>query len=100
SLPVAATDGTLGGRLGKVKGSVLAKTGTVTFVNSLAGYAQNADENISFAIICNNQTRRAEATVVIDKIATMLVKGIEDEKDAKNRSNSSENKTQKEEQPK
>lgn len=102
SLPVAATDGTLGGRLGKVKGDVMAKTGTVTYVNSLAGYAQNtaAGENLTFAIICNNQTRKAEATVVIDKIATLLVKGIEDEKDGKNANSSAENKTQKEEQPK
>lgn len=74
SLPVAATDGTLGGRLGKVKGKILAKTGSITYVNSLAGYAQASDDEIfAFAIISNNITRKNDSSRVIDQVATVLV---------------------------
>jgi D-alanyl-D-alanine carboxypeptidase/D-alanyl-D-alanine-endopeptidase (penicillin-binding protein 4) len=59
SLPVAGTDGTLRGRLGNARGKILAKTGSITYVNSLAGYARNAsDETFAFVILCNNQTRK------------------------------------------
>ena len=74
SLPVAATDGTLGGRLGRVKGKILAKTGTITYVNSLAGYAQAADDEIfAFAIIGNNITRKPDAVRTVDEIAASFV---------------------------
>ncbi len=87
SLPVAATDGTLGGRLAKVKGKVLAKTGTVTFVNSLAGYADTTrGEVLTFAIITNNDTRKGGAVSMIDTITTMFVTGADD-KDAKTQAN-------------
>jgi len=83
SLPVAATDGTLGGRLAKVKGKVLAKTGSISFVNSLAGYADNAGgEVFAFAVITNNDTRKNGAVSVIDAVTTILVTGTTDEKDA------------------
>ncbi len=71
SLPIAATDGTLGGRLGKARGKISAKTGSITYVNALAGYAKNAaDETVAFAIFCNNQTRKTDSSNVIDAIAT------------------------------
>ena len=74
SLPIAATDGTLGGRLRRVKGKVLAKTGSITFVNSLAGYAQASDDEIfAFAIITNNITRKNDSSRIIDAIVTSLV---------------------------
>lgn len=90
SLPIAATDGTLGGRLGKAKGKILAKTGSITYVNSLTGYAEKSkaevsnkpdektvenpdDEKFAFVIVCNNQTRKSEMTTVIDAIAASLV---------------------------
>ncbi|HEY0458384.1 MAG TPA: D-alanyl-D-alanine carboxypeptidase/D-alanyl-D-alanine-endopeptidase [Pyrinomonadaceae bacterium] len=74
SLPVAATDGTLGGRLGAAKGKVLAKTGTVTFVNSLAGYAQNkSGEVFTFAVIVNNETHKGAAVGIIDKVVLRIV---------------------------
>ena len=72
SLPAAGRSGTLKGRLGNVSGKVLAKTGTITYANSLAGYAKSSGETFAFAIICNNETRKAESSVVIDKIATLL----------------------------
>ena len=84
SLPIAATDGTLGGRLDNAKGKIYAKTGTITFVNSLAGYAQTKDDGIyAFAIISNNITRKADATRIIDAIATNLVKHDGSESDEK-----------------
>jgi serine-type D-Ala-D-Ala carboxypeptidase/endopeptidase (penicillin-binding protein 4) len=73
SLPISGTDGTLGGRLAKFKGNVLAKTGSIAYVHALAGYAKtSADEPLVFVIFCNNETRRAESTVTIDQIASAI----------------------------
>ena len=84
SLPIAATDGTLGGRLAKVKGKVLAKTGTITFVNSLAGYADNASgEVFAFAVITNNETRKNGAVGMIDVVTTILVTGTDEKETQK-----------------
>ncbi|MBS1796763.1 MAG: D-alanyl-D-alanine carboxypeptidase/D-alanyl-D-alanine-endopeptidase [Acidobacteria bacterium] len=81
SLPVAATDGTLGGRLALAKGKVLAKTGTVTYVNSLAGYAQNkSGEVFTFAVIANNDTHRNGAVGMIDRIVLRIAGIAPDEK--------------------
>lgn len=79
SLPVAATDGTLGGRLSKAKGKVLAKTGSITYVNSLAGYAEKTDgEVVAFAVVINNETSKNGAVGVIDSIVLKLI-GAADE---------------------
>ncbi len=87
SLPIAATDGTLGGRLGRVKGKVLAKTGSITYVNSLAGYAQTSEGEIfAFAIISNNITRKNDSSRIIDAIAVSLV-GIESQTTDKKKGN-------------
>jgi D-alanyl-D-alanine carboxypeptidase/D-alanyl-D-alanine-endopeptidase (penicillin-binding protein 4) len=73
SLPIAGTDGTLHGRLGNVRGKVLAKTGSIAYVNALAGYAKSSgDETFAFVIICNNETRKADSSSLIDSIATIL----------------------------
>ncbi len=72
SLPVAGTDGTLRGRLGNVRGKILAKTGSITAINSLAGYAKNDRETLAFVILCNNETRKADSSILIDEIATLL----------------------------
>lgn len=74
SLPVAGRSGTLKGRLRNVSGKVLAKTGSIIYVNTLAGYADSGDETLAFVIICNNETRKAESSVVIDEIASALVR--------------------------
>ncbi len=73
SLPIAATDGTLRGRLGNAAGKISAKTGSITYVNSLAGYAKKSDETLAFVILCNNETRKADSSVLIDAIATLLM---------------------------
>lgn len=86
SLPVAATDGTLGGRLGKAKGRVLAKTGTITYVNSLAGYARRRDgEVITFTVITNNDTHKNGTVGTIDAVVLKLMgEGGEKDKNAAN----------------
>lgn len=71
SLPISGTDGTLGGRLGNVKEKVLAKTGTITFVNSLTGFAQVKDDEIyAFAVIANNITHKNDGARIIDRIVS------------------------------
>jgi D-alanyl-D-alanine carboxypeptidase/D-alanyl-D-alanine-endopeptidase (penicillin-binding protein 4) len=72
SLPVAGADGTLRGRLGNTAGRISAKTGSIMFVNSLAGYARRTNETLAFVILCNNETRKADSSVLIDAIATIL----------------------------
>ena len=73
SLPVSGQSGTLKGRLTNVSGRVLAKTGSITYVNSLAGYANSGSETYAFAIICNNETRKGDSSKVIDRIVSHLV---------------------------
>ena len=73
SLPIAGTDGTLRGRLGNVPGKIAAKTGSITYVNALAGYANNSQETLAFVILCNNETRKSDSSSVIDAIAASLV---------------------------
>ena len=93
SLPVSATDGTLGGRLGRAKGKVLAKTGTITYVNSLAGYAERKDgEIITFAVIVNNETRKNGAVGAIDSVVLKLIGSVDEgEKETANSNKSTQN---------
>lgn len=90
SLPISATDGTLGGRMTKAKGKVIAKTGTITFVNSLAGYAAGKNETFAFAIIVNNETRKG-VVGTIDK-AAMILSGIKSEEKISDNENKTANK--------
>ncbi len=75
SLPIAGRDGTLVERLrgARTVERINAKTGTLTYVHALSGYATAADgEPLAFAIICNEETDRAPGTNIIDAIATLL----------------------------
>ena len=72
SIPVSGKSGTLRNRLKNVSGKILAKTGSITYVNSLAGYAKSRNEIVAFAIISNNQTHKIKSTKTIDSIATIL----------------------------
>lgn len=73
SLPVAGRDGTLSGRLSTTGGRIQAKTGTLSYNNSLSGYVLAADdEPYAFAIICNDETARGNSIAVIDAIARLL----------------------------
>jgi len=74
SLPVAGRDGTLKFRLrARAAGRVVAKTGTLIYINSLSGYATTTDdEQLAFSIICNDEAGSESSTQVIDKIAALL----------------------------
>jgi D-alanyl-D-alanine carboxypeptidase/D-alanyl-D-alanine-endopeptidase (penicillin-binding protein 4) len=73
SLPIAGRDGTLGGRLKTLSDRVSAKTGSLTYSNSLSGYLTTVDgEPLAFSILCNDQTVRGNATQLIDQIVSIL----------------------------
>jgi serine-type D-Ala-D-Ala carboxypeptidase/endopeptidase (penicillin-binding protein 4) len=72
SLPIAGRDGTLNSRLKKLTGRIFAKTGTLTYVHSLSGFATTpASETLIFSIMCNDATDR-NAVRVIDEIAAAI----------------------------
>jgi D-alanyl-D-alanine carboxypeptidase/D-alanyl-D-alanine-endopeptidase (penicillin-binding protein 4) len=76
-LPVAGRDGTLRQRLNgtPAQGSIRAKTGSMSHVSALAGYAQaTGGRTLAFAVFVNNYTSPAsEIRAVIDKICIALV---------------------------
>ena len=76
-LPVAGRDGTLSARFGDspAAGRVYAKTGTVSHVSALSGYARRPDGSwIAFSILANNYNGPAsEIRGVIDSICALLV---------------------------
>ncbi len=74
SLPIAGKDGTLGSRLKKYEGRIFAKTGTLTYVHSLSGYASTASgEVLVFSILCNDATADRKVLATIDEIAGAIV---------------------------
>ncbi|MDQ5846338.1 MAG: D-alanyl-D-alanine carboxypeptidase/D-alanyl-D-alanine-endopeptidase [Acidobacteriota bacterium] len=73
SLPNAGKDGTLGGRLTALSDRVSAKTGSLTYDNSLSGYLTTSDgKHFAFSILCNDQTGPGNSIRMIDQIVTML----------------------------
>ncbi len=74
-LPVGGQDGTLSGRFGDgpAAGRIHAKTGSLTHISSLSGYAQRADGAwLVFSILVNNYNAdAAEARGLIDRICTL-----------------------------
>ena len=73
SLPIAGRDGTLAGRLKTMADKVSAKTGTLTYDNSLSGYLTTSmGQPFTFSIMCNDQTDRAQSNPLIDKIVALL----------------------------
>jgi len=72
SLPVAGVDGSLAERLVGCSGRVLAKTGTLSNVSSLAGYVLDPQgrPEVAFAIFCNDapawRARQVQDALVAD----------------------------------
>lgn len=76
-LPVAGVDGTLAGRMRgtRAAGNVHAKTGSMTYVNCLAGYVTSAaGEHLAFAILLNDYDPPPgmSASAEVDAIAVWL----------------------------
>jgi D-alanyl-D-alanine carboxypeptidase/D-alanyl-D-alanine-endopeptidase (penicillin-binding protein 4) len=80
SLPIAGVDGTLRTRMkGTVaEGNVRAKTGTLRYANSLAGFVTTgAGERLAFSVMLNRNTRQPPNRSVreeLDDIAVMLAR--------------------------
>jgi D-alanyl-D-alanine carboxypeptidase/D-alanyl-D-alanine-endopeptidase (penicillin-binding protein 4) len=73
SLPISGRDGTLEDRLRKYEDRIRAKTGSLTYDNSLSGFLIAAEgEPLAFSIMCNDQTSRASSTRLIDEIVSIL----------------------------
>lgn len=76
-LPVGGQDGTLSARLGDgpAAGRIYAKTGTISHVSALSGYARRQDGGwLAFSILVNNyNARAAEVRGAIDRICTLIV---------------------------
>ncbi len=73
SLPTAGRDGTLAGRLKTLSDSVSAKTGSLTYDNSLSGYLTTSKGQLfTFSIMCNDQTGSVNSIRVIDQIVALL----------------------------
>ncbi|QDE39331.1 D-alanyl-D-alanine carboxypeptidase/D-alanyl-D-alanine-endopeptidase [Luteibacter pinisoli] len=82
-LPTAGVDGTLARRLKgtAAEGNVQAKTGSMSYVNALAGYVTTkAGQRLAFAVILNNYKPTQGAASVsseVDAIAVMLAESTE-----------------------
>lgn len=76
ALPIAGVDGTLKGRMGNIARKVRAKTGTISGVVSLAGYAVSSEkEPLAFVIMINGSKGMGWSYKSLeDKIATALTR--------------------------
>jgi D-alanyl-D-alanine carboxypeptidase/D-alanyl-D-alanine-endopeptidase (penicillin-binding protein 4) len=73
SLPVAGRDGTLRGRMVSEAGRVFAKTGSLTYDNSLSGYVQTqTGEILVFSVLSNDAAGPVHPVRVIDEIVGLL----------------------------
>jgi D-alanyl-D-alanine carboxypeptidase/D-alanyl-D-alanine-endopeptidase (penicillin-binding protein 4) len=76
ALPIAGVDGTLKHRMGNIARKVRAKTGTISGVVSLAGYADSADKDtLAFVIMINGTKSMAwRYKELEDRIVTALTR--------------------------
>jgi len=77
TLPVAGVDGSLADRFKNtpLQGAVRGKTGSLTHVNSLSGYATTkSGDHVAFCIVANNHTMTTKKALdTIDRILTTVV---------------------------
>jgi D-alanyl-D-alanine carboxypeptidase len=74
-LPIAGLSGTLKTRAIMAAGQIRAKTGTLTGVDVLAGYVvDSANRALAFAVMADRVPRTRPARLIIDAIATQLLK--------------------------
>lgn len=75
SLPHSGTDGTLKGRMASktMRGRIIAKTGSMTGVSTLAGYARATNGNTIAFVIMNQQVLKlSQARAWQDKVCTAI----------------------------
>jgi D-alanyl-D-alanine carboxypeptidase/D-alanyl-D-alanine-endopeptidase (penicillin-binding protein 4) len=76
-LPVGGQDGTLSSRFGETPaaGRIHAKTGTLTHVSALSGYAERRSGSpLAFSVLVNNYNGQgSEIRAVIDRICNLMV---------------------------
>lgn len=73
SLPVAGVDGTLQGRLQPLEGKILAKTGALSYDNSLSGYFFGANGQVyAFSVICNDMLAQRNSIGLIDQLVLAM----------------------------
>jgi D-alanyl-D-alanine carboxypeptidase/D-alanyl-D-alanine-endopeptidase (penicillin-binding protein 4) len=85
SLPVAGMDGTLSDRMKKadVAGRIHAKTGSVTHVRTLSGYADTAGgRRLIFSFLTNNQSgKNHEVHDALDGLCVAMLEEFEEKKE-------------------
>ena len=77
-LPVGGEDGTLSSRFDKSRaaGKIHAKTGTLSHVSALSGYAERRSGGVRiFSILVNNYNtgQSSEIRAIVDKICNLMV---------------------------
>jgi D-alanyl-D-alanine carboxypeptidase/D-alanyl-D-alanine-endopeptidase (penicillin-binding protein 4) len=76
SLPVAGVDGTLAARMEQpaLRGKVLAKTGSIRFVNALGGYvtARSGERFVFYAAVNHHTGPSSDSVAALDAIASLL----------------------------
>ncbi len=75
ALPRSGTDGTLKGRMGNkaMRGRIVAKTGSMTGVSTLAGYAHaNNGHTLAFVIMNQHVLKLSQARAWQDKVCTAI----------------------------
>jgi serine-type D-Ala-D-Ala carboxypeptidase/endopeptidase (penicillin-binding protein 4) len=74
ALPTPGGDGTLRGRLGRARGHVRAKTGTLSGASALSGIVQTqAGHRYGFSILLNGRLSTVASRRIQDRIVTALV---------------------------
>jgi D-alanyl-D-alanine carboxypeptidase/D-alanyl-D-alanine-endopeptidase (penicillin-binding protein 4) len=76
SLPIAGVDGTLGSRMEQppARGNVVAKTGSIRYVNALGGYVttRSGERFVFYAVVNHHTGPASDSVAALDAIASLL----------------------------